>query len=189
MHVSSKTRQSVPTADDFYKLIGQLAQYRPVAGILRSLRIDPKSKDAWRLTALMVAALLEGLQKLPRTKKTSHKWAIDDDSTLEMEMFLLHDVCGLSARQAIARLAEAGRFFYAPQAGHRFPKSAEQTQRTSALWQRWMRIKKRRAAHNHNLDDGDSQFQTRSSKSPNQHRTPRSSTIRRESCQRMRTGS
>jgi hypothetical protein len=186
MMLSSNTG---PTADDFYKLIGQLAAYRAVAKILRSLRIDPKSNDAWRLSALMVAALLDGLQKLPRTKKAKHKWTIDDDSALELEVLLLHDVCGLSERQAIAKLADVGRFFYAPKGGRRFPKSDPEKQRAAALWRRWIDIKKRRTAQKHNLDDGDIEFQTRSSISPNQYRTPRVSTTRRESCQRMRARS
>lgn len=174
-----------PTADDFYKLIGQLANYRAVAKILRALRIDPKSTDAWRLSALMVTALLEGLDKFHHTKKTN-KWTVDDDSALELEMLILHDLAGQSERQAIAKLAEAGRFLYAPKTGRRFPKSTSEKQRASALWQRWTRIKKRRIARKHNLGAGDIQKQTSSFVSPNQYRTPRSSATRLASGQRTR---
>jgi hypothetical protein len=175
----SSSNTTGPTADDFYELIGQLAQYRAVAKILRSLRLDPNSNDAWRLCALMVAALLEGLQKLPRTKKTKHKWTIDDDSALELEMLLLHDIGGLSERKAIAKLAETGRFLYAPKAGRRFPQSTAEKQRTSALWRRWMDIKKRRKAQKHNLDAGEIKNQTSSFISPAAGRMRRRSTMQR----------
>jgi hypothetical protein len=124
------------------RLIQKLPTYGPLADVLRSRQIDPKSRDAWRLSAIMVVHLCRALTKLPRPK--SNRWTAETDLALEVQMIgLCYGPEGLGERKAIKKLAATWEFPYTPQTGRRSPKSAPRTQREEALLSRWKDLKRR----------------------------------------------
>jgi hypothetical protein len=136
-----------PTAEELDELIRKLAAYRPLADFLRALGINPKTDDAKRLTAYMLAHLVLGVKKLPRAKPTKSKWSYLDDFALQIEVLRLRYEEGLGERAGIRKLAATWPFPYSPQKGRRSPKSNSKKQREDALWSRWMQFKRRRKAY------------------------------------------
>jgi hypothetical protein len=124
------------------RLIQKLPTFRPLLDVLRSCDIDPKSQDAWRLSAIMVVQLCWALTKLPRPKST--KWTADTDLALEIQMIgLCYGPEALSERKAIKKIAATWDFLYTRQAGRKSPKADAKTQREEALRQRWRDLKHR----------------------------------------------
>src|SRR5258708_26346077 len=87
--------------DELQSLIDRLPSFGPLARYLKAQGVDPKSKDARRLSAYALAYLCLGLKKLPRPKPTkSTKWTEAHDLALQDEVIRLHWQEGLSERKA-----------------------------------------------------------------------------------------
>jgi hypothetical protein len=141
--VTSKTKQSEQReVEELQSLIDRLPSFGPLARYLKAQGIDPKGKDARRLSAYALAYLCLGLKKLPRAKPSKCKWTEAYDLALQDEVIRLHWQEGLSERKAIEKIAATQRFPYVPRAGRRYPKSDPKRQREAALRKRWTDYRK-----------------------------------------------
>jgi hypothetical protein len=132
-----------PTVEEINELIRRLAAYRPLADFLRALGINPKTDEAKRLTAFMLAHMVLGVKKLPRPKPATDRWTIAHDVALHTQVIRLQRDEGLSERAAVAKIAANWNFPYKSQAGRRSPKFTHEQQRAAALLSRWSALQRR----------------------------------------------